>query len=141
VKIPAVFVRGGLLAATIALSGCTILEDNGTHLAFALERGAKKLRASNLSEYVVHYEPLEGINETYEINMIHSREVVQVDVFGNTLRPGGSSLTVTGRNNGGTNYHERFVFTPRDLHIVKTNAPAEVVLRKVGDRIDVVELR
>src|SRR5476651_1992018 len=124
-KIPAVFVMGGLFVASLALAGCTLLEDNGTHLAFALERGAKKLRASDLNEYVVHYEPLEGINETYAIDMVHSREVVKVDVFGNTLRPGGSSLTVTGRNNGGTNYHERFVFTPRDLHIVKTNAAAE----------------
>jgi hypothetical protein len=140
-KMPPGFVMGCLLMAVTILSGCTILEDNGTHLAFALEHGARELRASTLSEYIVRYEPLEGINETYEITLQHSREVVRVDAFGNTLNHGGGYLTVTGRHNGGTNYHERYVFTPRDLHIVKTNAPTEVVLRKVGDRIDVVELR
>lgn len=36
---------------------------------------------------------------------------------------------------------ERFVFTPRDLHVVKKGIATEIVLRKNGDRIDVVELR
>ena len=34
------------------------------------------------------------------------------DGFGKTSGPGGSDLVVTGRHRGGTNYHERFVFTP-----------------------------
>jgi len=71
----------------------------------------------------------------------HSREVVRVDAFGNTLNQGGGYLTVSGLHRGGTNYHERFVFTPRDLTIVKTNEATELVLHKTGDRIDVVELR
>ena len=117
------------------------LGDNGTHMAYALERGARELRASAQNEYIVHYEPLGGPGETYEVTMSHSREVVRVDAFGNTVNRGGGYLVVTGRHRGGTNYHERFVFTPRDLHIVKTNAATEVALRKTGDRIDVVELR
>ncbi len=117
------------------------LVDNGTHLAYALEAGARELRASDRSEYVVHYEPLGGLGETYEIRMGHSRERVRVDAWGNTLNRGGAYLTVTGRYHGGTTYHQRFVFTPRELHIVKTNAATEVVLRKTADGIDVVELR
>jgi hypothetical protein len=129
--------------AAVILSGCTTLGlvDNGTHLAFALERGARDLRTSDQSELVVHYTPLGGLGETYQITMRHSREVVRVDAFGNTLNQGGGSLTVTGLHHGGTNYHERFDFTPHDLQIVKTNAATEVILRKTGDRIDVVELR
>ncbi len=50
-------------------------------------------------------------------------------------------MTVTGLHHGGTSYHERFVFTQHDLRIVKTNAATEVILRKTGDRIDVVELQ
>ncbi len=132
-----------LFVAAVILSGCTTLGlvDNGTHLAFALETGARDLRTSNLSELVVHYTPLGGLGETYQITMHHSREVVRVDAFGNTLNQGGGSLTVTGLHHGGTNYHERFVFTPHDLRIAKTNAATEVILRKTGDRIDVVELR
>ena len=117
------------------------LVDNGTHLAYALEQGARELRASDRSEYIVHYKPLGGLDETYEVTMRQSREVVRVDAWGNTLNRGGGSLAVTGRYRGGTTYHERFVFTPRDLHIVKTNAATEIVLRKTADRIDAVELR
>jgi hypothetical protein len=117
------------------------MEDNGTHLANALERGAKELRSSDPSEYVVNYEPLGGAHERYEISIVHSRGPVRLDAFGNVVSGGGGYLTVTGRRCGGTSYHERFVFTPADLYIAKTNAPAEIVLRKVGDRIDVVALR
>ena len=132
-----------LLAAAIILSGCATLGlvDNGTHLALALEQGARDLRGSNQNELVVRYEPLGDLDETYEITMHRSHEVVRLDELGNTLNRGGGYLVVTGHYRGGTNYHERFVFTPGDLHIVKTRAAAEVILRKAGDRIDVVELR
>lgn len=132
-----------MLVGVVILSGCTALGlvDNGTHLAFALESGARELRNSNQRELVVLYVPLGGLGETYQVTMRHSREVVRVDAFGNTLNQGGGYLTVTGLHRGGTTYHERFVFTPHDLKIVKTNEATEVVLHKTGDRIDVVELR
>ena len=131
------------LGAAVVLSGCATLGlvDNGTHMAYALERGARELRDSTANEYIVHYEPLGGANETYEVSISHSKEVVRVDAFGNVLNRGGGYLVVTGRHRGGTNYHERFVFAPHDLHIVKTNAATDVVLHKTGDRIDIVELR
>lgn len=137
------FRLASMLVGAVILSGCTALGlvDNGTHLAFALERGAVELRKSNQSELVVRYTPLGGLGETYQVTMRHSREVVRVDAFGNTLNQGGGYLTVTGLHRGGTTYHERFVFTPRDLKIVKANEATEVVLHKTGDRIDVVELR
>ena len=132
-----------LLAAVTVLSGCAYigLVDNATHLAYALERGAKELQASNRAEHVVRYEPLGGIDETYAITIHHSKRQVRVDAFGNIDKSGGSYITVTGRHKGGTSYHERFVFTPRDLHVTKTGAATEVVLRKSDDRIEVVELR
>lgn len=137
------FLLTSLFATAFILSGCVALglEDNATHLAFALERGARELRASAQSDYIILYEPLGKLGETYEVTLQHSREVVRTDAFGNTLNRGGGYLVVTGRHQGGTNYHERFVFTPRDLHITKENAPTAIVLRKAGDRIDVVELR
>ena len=132
-----------LLASAVLAGGCATLGfvDNGTHLAHALERGAAELRASNQEQLVVRYEPLGGLGESYEVTMRHSRAEVRVDAFGNTAGPGGSYLTVTGRHRGGTNYHERFVFTPKDLHVAKSTAATEIVLRKAGARIDVVELR
>jgi len=135
--------RAVTFAVAAILAGCASLGlvDNGTHLAFALEQGARDLRASAQSEAVVRYRPLGDLGETYEVTMHHSREVVRIDAFGNTLNQGGGYLVVTGLHHGGTSYHERFVFTPRDLHIVKTNAVTEVILRKTDNRIDVVELR
>ena len=132
------------LIATAALaSGCATLGlvDNGTHLAFALERGAAELRASGRQELVVRYVPLEGEAEPYEVTLKHSRKEVVVDRFGNTAGPGGAYIVVTGRHRGGTSDHERFVFTPHDLHVAKQRGATEVVLRKAGNRIDVVELR
>src|SRR3982074_1132058 len=51
--------------------GC-IWEDNGTHLAYALERGAKHLKESNSLEEGVHYEPLTGTAQTYYIEIFPS---------------------------------------------------------------------
>ena len=118
---------------TILLTvGCTLLEDNGTHLAFALEKGAKHLRSSDRSEEVVHYEPLSGIHQTYYIELTPSH----------SLQPFyGGYLVVSGENHGGTSYHGRFVYTPARLYLMKTNAAAELTLRKNGDRIEVVEIR
>ena len=45
------------------LPGCSLLEDNGTHLAYALERGASKLRASAQEEILVRYETLDDAAE------------------------------------------------------------------------------
>jgi hypothetical protein len=111
--------------------GC-IWEDNGTHLAYALERGAKHLKESNSLEEVVHYEPLTGTAQTYYIEIFPSTSLQP---------PYSRGLTVGGRNGGGTSYHQRFVYVPTRLYIRKTNAATDIVLRKHGDRIEVVELR
>ena len=82
-----------------------------------------------------------GAHESYEITLIHTPEPLRLDSFGNVVDGGGGYLTVTGRRRGRTSCHERFVFTPAYLLIAKLNASTEIVLRKVGDRIDVVALR
>ncbi len=45
--------------ALLSLSGCgNAIEDNGTHLAYVLEKGTQQLRASTDSDLVVQYETL-----------------------------------------------------------------------------------
>lgn len=127
----------GLAAPAVALllwvaTGCSVLEDNGTHLADALERRAQHLASSNRNEEVVEYEPLTGINQSYYIEMTPSDT---------TQAPYGGYLVVSGKNSGGTSYHGRFVYTPKRLYITKTNAGARLTLRKNGDRIEVVDLQ
>jgi len=119
------------------LSGCTAFEDNGTHLASALEKGAKELRASNDAEIVVHYETLDSPGQSYYVEITPSLDPswARQDVWG-------SYLVVSGKTSGGTSYHNRFVYVPQRLYIKKDSGGAtELVLRKDGDRISVVALR
>jgi len=125
-------IRGTTILLLLLLCGCGhLFEDNGVHLAAVLEDGAAKLRASDASEIVVQYETLDGGTDPYYIEMVPSSG------------PGrGSYLVVSGRSRGGTSSHNPAVFVPQRLYIEKRlGGPTDIVLRKDGDRVDVVELR
>jgi len=126
-----------LLVVVIVLAGCgRILEDNGTHLAYALEKAAAELRASTATEKTVHYEPLDGVNTSYYVEVTPS-----FPDSGPASDRWSSYLVVSGKSSGGTSYHNRFVFVPKRLYIQKASGATELVLRKDGDRISVVEVR
>lgn len=132
----ALLVCAAILLA-VCLQGCEILEDNGTHLAYALEKGASKLRGSAARELVVRYETLDGAAQAYYIEITPSLDPSwqKQDVWG-------SYIVVSGRTSGGTSYHNRFVFVPQRLYIKKEQGgAAEFVLRRDADRISVVEVR
>jgi hypothetical protein len=126
-----------ILLAVALLAGCTFLEDNGTHLAYALEKGAKQLRSSDATELVVHYETLDGPDQGYYVEITPS--------FGESVQVGArwsSYLVVSGKTSGGTSHHNGFLFVPERLYIRKEKGGVtDVVLRKDGDRISVVALR
>ena len=111
-------------------------EDNGTHLAYALEKGTSELRASNASELVVHYKTLDSPKEPYYV------EITPSIAAGQASNIRGSYLVVSGKTSGGTSYHNRFVFVPQRLYLTKEfGGPTDVVLHKDGDHVSVVELR
>lgn len=118
-------------------SGCgNLLEDNGTHLAYAMEQGVADLLASHASERAVHYETLDGLNEPYYI------EVTPSITAGQASPVWGSYLVVSGKHSGGTSYHNRFVFVPQRLYVKKDHGgSAELLLRKDGGRISLVDVR
>ena len=128
--------RSCALLAAILAAGCTLFEDNGTHLAYALEKGATELRQSSATELVVRYEPLDGVNEKYYVEITPSINEAspRSDIWG-------SYLVVSGKSSGGTSYHNRFVFVPRRLYIEKPRGATEIVLKKDADRISVVDAR
>jgi hypothetical protein len=134
--------RSSILALAVALvcalfvSCGHLFEDNGTHLAFALERGVKELRASNATETVVRYEALDGPNQSYYVEITPS-----LSETNQATNIWGSYLVVSGKTSGGTSYHNRFVFVPKRLYIQKEKGATELVLRKDGDRVSVVEVR
>jgi len=123
-------------AAICFLAGCgNLFQDNGTHLAYAIESGAAKLRASADSQRVVKYETLDGGNDPYYI------EITPSFVAGRESSIPGSYLVVSGKTSGGTSYHNRFVLVPQRLYIEKgAGGPTELLLRKDGDSVTIVEL-
>jgi hypothetical protein len=124
-------------ALLLMLAACgNLFEDNGTHLAYVLEKGAAKLRDSGDPELIVRYETLDGGDDPYYI------EITPSFVEGQPTRIPGSYLVVSGKTRGGTSYHNRFVLVPRRLYIAKSaGGAAELVLRREGENVDVVELR
>ena len=122
----------------LLLSACgNFLEDNGTHLAYALENGAATLRTSSGSELVVRYETLDGGHDPYYI------EITPSFTAGQPSNIRGSYLVASGTTSGGTSYHNRFVLVPARLYVEKSHGgPAELVLRRDRDgNVEVVELR
>jgi len=125
-------------ALLLLLLGCgNLLEDNGTHLAYVLEKGVRTLRSSNGAELVVRYDTLDGGHDPYYI------EITPSFVAGRRTDVRGSYLVVSGKTSGGTSYHNRFILVPQRLYIEKNQGgPTELVLRREGDDdISVIELR
>lgn len=122
----------------LLVAGCgNVFEDNGTHLAYALEKGASRLRASQDSELIVHYQTLDEASDPYYI------EITPSFVAGRSSDVPSSYLVVSGKNSGGTSYHNRFILVPQRLYIEKTQGgPADLLLRKgPNDGVSVVEVR
>jgi len=126
------------LPLLLPLAGCGhFLEDNGTHLAYEIEKGVSQLKASGASELVVHYQTLDSKDKSYDVELTPS-----LDPSRHTNMPWSSYLVVSGKTSGGTSYHNRFVFVPERLYIDKPQGgTTDFVLRKQGERISVVELR
>ena len=125
-----------IAACLILFSGCSLLEDNGTHLAYALEKAAKQLRGSDATTTVVRYETLDGPDQRYYVEITPS-----ISESEPTSKVWSSYLVVSGKTSGGTSYHNRFVFVPRRLYIEKNKGATELILRRDGDRISVIEMR
>ena len=122
-----------LFLAPLSLASCESLGlvDNGTKLAFLLERSARQLLASGEDALVVEYEPIGGPNQAYEIKVSKSPR---------SDAPYGGYLTVTGKVNGGTSYHGRFVHVPQKLLRNIENGPARLTLRSTNGRVNLVSV-
>jgi hypothetical protein len=132
-RIGAVLFRWLGIAAVASIgTGCAVLSDNGTRLAFALERESRSLIASGQEELVFDYSPLTGINQAYEVRLTKSHSLTA---------PYGGSVVVTGRDGGGTTYQARFVYIVQAMRVSKFNEATHVTLRNNGGRVEVTSLR
>lgn len=125
-------------AVLLLIAGCgRLLEDNGTHLAYALEKGVAQLGASSDRELAITYETLDAGTDPYYI------EITPSFSSGQTSDIPGSYIVVSGQSRGGTSYHNRFIRVPERLYVAKDHGgPTEFVLRKEPNgQISVVALR
>ncbi len=124
--------RAAVAAIALSGTGCSVLSDNGTHLAFELERESRWLIASGKDELVFDYSPLSGINQHYDVRVTKSRSLAP---------PYGGSVVVTGENGGGTNYQTHFVYISAAMQVSKFNEAAHITLRNNRGRVELTSLR
>lgn len=104
--------------------GCDRMEDKGVQTGYCLKNGARELARSTHTELVVRYEPLDDIHEVYGVE----------------FNPD-SVLLIGGKREGTTTFHPNYVLIGQRFALMKTNEAIFVTLRKVGDRIDVMDVR
>lgn len=103
------------------LSGCILITDASTRLAYDIRDAALKLESSQESEIEITHAPLawpDGIDSDYRV-LIQTTE--------STTKPSGSMAI----GNSATSYHRRFVSVPKTLYITKKKGESiKILLRK-----------
>jgi hypothetical protein len=130
-------------AALLGLSGCFLITDAATRLAYELKDGAAQLHASNQERLDITHKPLsfpQGVHGPYEVVLQQSvgctrcgsLYVGDVPASNADYAPGG----------GSTSFHLNFVIVPSELKVRKQKGEAVViVLHKTADAIEVESLR
>jgi hypothetical protein len=131
----------------LALLGCGVLavialggaRDEGQRLGEVLSDGAQQLAYSNDEELVLRYVPRSGMGQHYWVSVGAGKRCPERPCAGSEQ----SWLTVhtEGRDSGADYSYQRYVSVPRPLKVIKVRAPVEVVLRKNGDEVELIELR
>jgi len=127
-----------LLACTGALASCHVLGDEGEWLGERIGAEAQAMRRAGDTLRVIAYEPVAGVHHRYSVALGRSTWVPMPPTpFSN----GALTVIVAGGRSGSTTYHERYVAVPRSLHAEREGVATQLVLRRQGDTIQVVQLR
>lgn len=110
-----------------------MLVEDGTRLAFALEQAARELRVSSEEELFVEYWPRTAATRSWEVRLQRSHS---------QQPPYGGYVVVTGEHGGGTSHQGPYLYIPQTRQLrVRPGDCARITLRKVQDRIELVDLR
>jgi hypothetical protein len=121
------------------LAGCGhLLGDEGEWLGEKIGDAATQLRRSTQTELVIPYAPESGVNQRYSIGIGKS---IWCPTPPCNENQGALTVSVEHGRHGSTTYHMRFVAVPQPLEIHKNGEPTQLVLRKAGDLIQLVEVR
>lgn len=117
--------------STLLLTGCFLLTDAATRVAYDLEAAVAVMQAKGLDEYAFTHVPAsfpDGVDGPWELTIQKSKA--------------GEPRGALGIGRYGTTYHTNFVDVPRTLTIRKqAGEGCTIVLRRAGERIEVVALR
>jgi hypothetical protein len=136
--------RIGVVFATLILSATSFLcagifmLDEGERLSEQIANAAKRMRDTHVNEMTIVYTPRKGVDQRYSV------QLAKVEYQPHPpMKPPYAGLTVTvDKGTGGfCNRHVLFVGVPRSWSLTKRGAPTEIVLRKTGNEIDVVDVR
>ena len=127
---------GLLVIALLALGGG---RNEGERLGTMLGDAAQQLAYSNDDELVLRYAPHSGIDQSSWVSVGAGPRCLK------RLCPASEQSWLTvhteGRDSGADYSYQRYVSVPRPLKITKSGAAVELVLRKNGDEVELVELR
>jgi hypothetical protein len=108
--------------------------DEGERLSEQIGKEADKLRRSSNTESVVIYVPKKGVDQHYSVGLAKVRYQPHPP-----YAPPYPGLTVTVEEGHGgfCNAHVKHVGVPRNFDVNKFGESTEIVLKKIGDEIDV----
>jgi hypothetical protein len=137
-------VRFGVIVAALILSSTSFVFagifrlDEGERLSEQIANAAKHMRDTHVNEMTIVYTPRQGVNQSYSVQL--AKVAYQPHP---PMKPPYAGLTVVvDKGTGGfCNRHVLFVGVPRSWNLTKRGAPTEIVLRKTGNEIDVVDVR
>ena len=128
-----------LALAALLLSQLSCARDEGEYLGQQIADAAQQLAASNDDELIFRYTPRSGANQKYWVAVGAGKICPDPPCAWS----GKSWLIVhtQGRDGGADFSYQRFVTVPRPLRVTKDRAPVEVVLRKINDEVQLMDLR
>jgi hypothetical protein len=108
-----------VLMLLAALSGCDVLTDSGTRLAFDIESGAKRLGPEAGATYSIQHRPADNSEcsgtYTVQLDKVGALIVWCKDASGQTVASGSST------------YHSRFIDTPETWKLDKAAGTTLVI--------------
>ncbi len=113
--------------------------DEGDYLSEKIADAAQQMTLSNDDEAIVHYAPRSGLDQDYWVAVGAGPRCPNGDC--EALRQSWLTVHTEGSDSGVSRSYQRFVAVPRPLKVMKHGAGVDIILRKIGDEIQLVDLR